>query len=532
MSFFTSNRFLAIVLFIGFGTAYVTIPALLQQIKDATKAPTPEPAPPAKTLRKDSENALNIETLRTLADGYSYDLRISAIKIVASRVARSRSRDLLLHDLASKNYHRREDAINALHLLTALSDTVGDQFRDAKSIAAVVKALINVLPQHWQHEAAMKGKDRDSAEDQKWPFPPSPIRPAFRPAQENALLMILHDMIHCHSRRDYDHNHTSNPSVGAALSAGLVTRWLAKYPFPCTRPENSWLNYKRVDITALFNAKAWYNDDVAMASIFGSIKTHPLGAKQLRQAGLSAEPARKNINLMQAEHDSWNARWDSSMEFIHADDVDEDEDEDHDVRMVNGEDTAGLLPVPDNITLWEEPTGRPTTRAGARLRSAERSQEEEHRRRRRREAVVVAEPGAPLRRENILQRENSQPLLPLNGNGDGEGELNGLLRLSAVGSTVIVQEPDHDSHPDQPVHASVENIDLVPSEASEEPHAMVEEEEEEEEVAQEIDRAQRRHRAIEQLIEEDQEIQGGSIAEASSETPDAASTATGSEDGR
>ena len=215
--------------------------------------------------------------------------------------------------------------------------------------------------------------------------------------------------------------------MDAALQAGVVTKWLANYPFPCTLPENVDFNYKRSDVCRLFERVAWMSDDPVMADVIFSVTQSPTGRKQLRQVGLSASSVRENVNVGLRERDSWN--WGSSG---WADgNGDDDDDGDNDVRMVNGEDTAGPVPVPDNMTLWDEPMGRPTTRAGARMRSGERSQEEEHLRRRHREAIVVAERGAPFRRENIiLQSENSQILQLMNGVSDVEGELNGLLGLS------------------------------------------------------------------------------------------------------
>ncbi|EXJ57161.1 hypothetical protein A1O7_07507 [Cladophialophora yegresii CBS 114405] len=494
MSFFTSNRFLVVVIFLGLGSASVLVPALLTQVRDAAKAPAPDPPPPPqKTLQKDSENALNIDTLRTLADGYSYDLRNSAIKIVASRTARSRARDLLLRDLASRNYERRQDAINALHLLlnnNSFSVTICDQFRDAKSVAAVVKALINVLPQHSRRAINLKAKAPDEAGDEKR-LPPSPIRPEYRPSQEQALISLLTNMLCSQPRRGSKYA----AAMDAALQAGLVTKWLAKYPFPCSQPENSGFNYKRSDVAFLFDRMAWMSDDPLMADVIITVMQYPMGRKQMRQVGLSASSVRENVNGSHWTRDSWN--------WVYADDG-SDEDEDNDVRMINGEDTAGTLFVPDNITLWDEPTGRPTTRAGARLRSAERSQEEEHLRRRHREAIVVAERGTPLRRENILQRQDSQILQPMNGLSDVEGELNGLLGLSENRAEAAQRDQGLDGYPD---HETPEVLDPVAeAEVASELRALEEAVAREE--AEESNRAQSRHREMEHLIEHDPEIQG------------------------
>ena len=498
MSFATSNRVLAIGLSIGIIAAYVSISTLLREVKDAAKAPpAPDPPTPAKNLQKDSENSLKIETLRTLADGYSYDLRNSAIKIVASRTARSKARDLLLRDLASKNHQRRENAIDALILLltyNSLGASVTDQFRDGKSATAVVKALINVLPQHDANGKAA-AQPQPAGSEEKTPLPSSPIRPDRRPAQEGPLLLLLGNMLGNRSRRPG--LNLPFMVMDAALQAGLVTKWLANYPFPCSLPENAEFNYKRSDVARLFDRTAWVSDDPMMEEIIFAIMQNPTGSKQMRQVGLSASRVRENVNV---------GRWTilPNGDSVIRDDIDDD---DEDVRMVNGEDTAGLIPVLDDITSWDEPIGRPTTRAEARLRSAERSPEEEHLRRRHREAIVVAERGAPLRRENILQREDSRFLQPMNGVSDVQGELNGLLGLSENNDDDNTRSEIADDHTSSYNAAEDEDV-LDPVAEAEIDREMRALEEEVEAEALEMDRAQRRHRQMEESIGEDPQIQG------------------------
>ncbi|KAJ9615645.1 hypothetical protein H2200_001720 [Cladophialophora chaetospira] len=519
MPLLTSDRLLVAVILFGFGFAYSAVPILLQQVKDAARAPVPEPPPQGKTLQKESENSLKIDTLRTLANGYSYELRNSAFKIVASRVSRSRARDLLLRDLASRNGNRRQDAINAMKMLltnTSLSGTIVNEFKDPDTITALVRALINVLP---QHNRKAKQPEQEAEDPKRRPLPPSPVRPASRSPQETALLSLLGNILNRLTRRGFEYN----AAMDALLQAGAVTRWLANYPFPCTLPENAGFNYKRSDVARLLDRAAWGGDDPLIADVISFIMQYPLGRKQMRQVGLFASSVRENVNVDHRDRDSWN--WGSGW----ADADDSDDDEDHDVRMVNGEDTAGLLPVPDGLEVWREPAGRPTTRAGARLRSAERSQEEEHLRRRHREAIVVVERGAPLRMENILQRENSLSL-PHNGVSDVEAALDGLRELSE--NRIEPAEEGELSH-HGPVSEAEEVLDPV-AEAEverelEDLEARVAAEEEEER-----SRAQRRHREMEQLIDEDPEIQGANetthrATEASVEPPVVASPARGAD---
>ncbi|OAL37380.1 hypothetical protein AYO20_03229 [Fonsecaea nubica] len=521
MSFFSSNRFLLTILVISLGTACATVPVLLRRVKDAARAPPPDPPPPAKRLQKDSENSLKLETLRTLADGYSYDLRTSAIKIVASRTVRSRTRHLLLRDLASADETRRENALHALHMLLthpALSDTICSHFRDPKTVRAIVLGLINVLP---QHKVPVKEEPPDWRTQhwvEKMP-PPSPIRPLDRPAHEAQLLEVFTVVVHSLSRRDTKYTAV----MDAALDAGLVTKWLANYPFPCSSPDNSELNFRRYDVTRLFDRNAWLSDDLLMGDVILVVMQYPPARRQMREAGLTASSYREDIFTSGPDRGLW---WNQGAGDRDRDrdrdwqDEDEDADEDNDVRMVNGEDTAGLAPPGngavghhDNITtLWDEPSRPTTTRAAARLRSAERSQEEEHLRRRHREAIVVAERGTPLSRENILQRANSEILQPMNGVSEVEGELNGLLNLSETSRDA---RRDEDAS-ELPHAADTAAVDATPASDGEDQLVKEstgeedegEEEEEEDEDGEETNRAQRRHREIEQLIEHDPEIQG------------------------
>ncbi|KIV85741.1 hypothetical protein PV11_01403 [Exophiala sideris] len=413
MSFFYSNRFLVAVLVVALGTACYTTPGLLQRVKDEARAPEPEPPPPRRRLQKDSENALKVESLRTLADGYSFELRTSAIKIVASRTVKSRTKDLLLRDLASKDDDRRNDAINGMWLLLyhpALTDKNYVSIFGSKGIVAAVRALINVMP---LHNVQRQGSNSDPRK-----LPPSPILPPGRPAQEVSLLILLgHLLSHSLLLEDSGQSRTADYPIKAALKAGLVTEWLAHYPFPCALPEHQCFNFKRSDTVRLFERDKWRMDDQLMASVISHVSRHPLGRKQMIDAGLDTRRGHRQA----AEHHSWN--FTPFRRPVWAADAQNDDD----VRMFGGEDTAGI--VNDDLTVWEEPILRPVG-VTARQRSSERSQEEEHLRRRHREAIVVAERGAPLRRENILQRSDSRVLQPMNGVSEVEGVLNGLLGLS------------------------------------------------------------------------------------------------------
>lgn len=148
-------------------------------------------------------------------------------------------------------------------------------------------------------------------------------------------------------------------NVPAALEAGIISRWLTKYPFPCALTNPS----RRHEMVMLM--KTWWSDDAVMSAIFGTLTTHPDGIKQLRKHGLMGS-------------------------MIEEDDEEDEDDEDDiyddgDVRMTNGDDTAG-------------------NNYGRSRRHQGRSPEEQALRRRRREAMVLSEGGRPIGREDIIQR--------------------------------------------------------------------------------------------------------------------------------
>lgn len=142
-------------------------------------------------------------------------------------------------------------------------------------------------------------------------------------------------------------------NIPAALEAGIVSRWLSKYPFPCALTEPS----RKQDVVILM--KTWWSDDAVMSSIFSTLSSHPDGAKQLRRYGLMGSMIEEN-------------------------DHDDEDDWDSDVWMVDGEDTAGSRQVSSR-------------------RVREGTAEEQAARRRRREAMVLSDGGRPLGNDDIIQ---------------------------------------------------------------------------------------------------------------------------------
>ncbi|KAL4883637.1 hypothetical protein BJY04DRAFT_215991 [Aspergillus karnatakaensis] len=286
-----------------------------------------------KIISEGTEDALKLDTLLKLSNSTSYDLRSAALRIIAERSVKGDTKELLLKDLASQNPERRNKALSAVYFLVsnrALSRTsVCSRLQDLSAYTAVVDCLCNFLNEHVEQTSETI----------------SPIFPRTRPLGEKKALNTLNILL--------------QENIPAALEAGVVSRWLANYPFPCALTEPS----RRQDVVILM--KTWWSDDTVMSSIFATLSSHPDGAKQLRKHGLMGSLLEEN------DHDEVS------------DDNDED-DEESDVWMVDGEDTAGSRQIP----------GR---------RPRERNPEEQALRRRRREAMVLSDGRRPLGNDDIIQ---------------------------------------------------------------------------------------------------------------------------------
>lgn len=211
------------------------------------------------------------------------------------------------------------------------------RLQDQATFNALIDCLCNFLAEHTDETGTSN----------------SPVLPKTRPPGEKKALATLNILL--------------VDNVPAALNAGIITRWLANYPFPCFVNDDGNKNGRK-DTVWLMNSR--YMDDTLMSSIFTTLGMHPEAARQFREAGLMG-------SMVDGEDDE------------DEDDGDEDGDEvevDGDVWMVNGDDTAGRGRVPE------------------RLRLAEESLEEQTLRRRRREAMVFSEAGRPLGNENIIER--------------------------------------------------------------------------------------------------------------------------------
>ena len=397
MSPYTDDRLLWLTVAVGLAAACWYVPASLKNIRYLTEVR--EDDDKRKKLSNDAEAALKPEVLRVLIDGPSHELRASAIKIVVTRALKDDARSILLRDLASKNANDRLKAINALHivLFTRLMPndnpmTAAASFCNLAGFTAVVDALENCLPLHdiAAEPSTLRKLTQVPSRDSE-PF--SPLLPPNRPADEKLLLVILYELL-------FHNFHNTNTGLVPSLQAGIVKRWLNKYPFPCAVPSNSHLGFCRSDVVALFRGDAWARDDLPMARIILLLTRDAEALKQLRECGLRASNYKEAFSS-----GCGNAGW--------------SELPGRDILMMNSEDTAGVVSI--DTRGWDITAGdgfarvEPARPGSSWARQApERSPEEDNLRRRHREAIVVAERGTPFTRDNILQRQNSRAgLMPL-----------------------------------------------------------------------------------------------------------------------
>ncbi|EAW15102.1 uncharacterized protein ACLA_057580 [Aspergillus clavatus NRRL 1] len=324
-----NDKFLWLCLGVSLFFAVRGIAADLRRVSELTEIKRVEKED--KMISEGTEDALKLDTLLKLSDSTSYDLRAAALRIIAERSTKGQTRDLLLKDLASKNKERRGKALAAMFFLVsnrALSRTaVCSRLRDLPTYVALVDCLCSFLEDHVEETSTTD----------------SPILPKTRPLGENKALSILNLIL--------------QENIPAALEAGVISRWLSKYPFPCALTEPS----RRQDVVILM--KAWWSDDRTMSSIFSTLSSDPGGKKQLRKYGLMGSLMEEN------DHD--------------------DEEEDSDVWMVDGDDTASSRRL-----------------SGRRFRGG--TGEEQAIRRRRREAMVLNDGGHPLNNDDIFHNPVTQ----------------------------------------------------------------------------------------------------------------------------
>ncbi|KAJ5082000.1 hypothetical protein N7532_011043 [Penicillium argentinense] len=334
----------------------------LRQVVDLTEIKHVEKED--KIISEGTEEVLKLDTLLKLSSGStSHDLRAAALRILSERSTKGETRDLLLEDLSSKDKVRQDRSLTALYFLVsnrALSRTsVTTRLRDIETYTALVNCLCNFLEEHTEITTTTI----------------SPILPKTRPLGEKKALHVLNALLPL--------------NIPGALEAGIISRWLNRYPFPCALQEPA----RRQDIAMLM--KTWWSDDAVMSSIFATLVTNADAVKQLRKSGLMGSMIEENGCKVRKPLICYL----TDVPTIHTDDEDnegddnDDEDaefDDSDAWMINGEETAG-----ETAGAYSESPSRRHQAGNA---------EEQALRRRRREAMVLSEGGRPFGRGDIIQR--------------------------------------------------------------------------------------------------------------------------------
>jgi hypothetical protein len=308
---------------------------------------------------------------------------LSGWRLAVSAADRVRHVESLLKALWSC----RSIAVQALSLTTAISieqealeNSPGRKIYDAycqeraEHFRQLTGGLFKRALEYSTQEPRMTGGvDLDNHEDghpTRNALPPSPVRPSRRPPMETILLLVLAKLLDVNN-------------VDMALSAGLVSRWLCRYPFPCVVAPS-----KQHDVVTFLRPEAWGSDDPVMAELMRVITSVLPDLEERAEFGLT-----KTTNFNADWHGGdWHEEWHSART--------------QDVVITGGEDTAGILPS----TSETDRDQRPGSSWSPRNPTSE-SQSDEIERRRRREAMVLSDGDGPLTEGNILQRENSSAAL-------------------------------------------------------------------------------------------------------------------------
>ncbi|MCJ1397009.1 hypothetical protein MMC11_000201 [Xylographa trunciseda] len=291
----------------------------LLAVRNAARVTRQEKIP--ELISQHTEDALKLDTLRELAFGANQDIRYAAVKIIAERAAQDSTYQTLLQNVASKNAATRDQALATLvYLSQGPARTATHSFATIKVIISCLCDMTN------KNKVCQEGQDTNFEERQK--------------PEKDALYILYFGL--CRN------------NIREVLRAGLVSRWLAEYPFGGPNTPES----RKVEIVQ--SLRTGRSDDFMMNRILFAIDSEPEGRKQLRKHHLLGSVIGESP----------------------------DDDDDGDILMIGGEEVAG------------HSSGR-LRHHGSRIH--EESLEEQALRRRRREAMVISDDGAPLGRDNIIQ---------------------------------------------------------------------------------------------------------------------------------
>ena len=295
------------------------------------------------------------------------------MKIIIDRVLREGPAwDILIRDIAGTDIERRDKALACLRflcpysnlLLRSMHDEICRSFagvavfgsRQAEIVIcrhstykAIVDCLCNLLP-----EAQIAEKD-----------------PAFRTQPERNALYVIHQIV--------------SMDVAKALEAGVISRWLAQYPFGGLNA--STYNKKKTVIdlidNGLFNEDSEFRD--TMQSMLRYMSSTPALRKEMVEHGLLDVPKGNDItvdvNFSRCEKRPWTDYVQDDWEMTEA----------YPRTYAYIDRTRRGIPIGTSNRLRED------------------SFEEQALRRRRREAMVLGEIGRPIQRADIIERDSAAP---------------------------------------------------------------------------------------------------------------------------
>lgn len=255
-------------------------------------------------------------------------------------------------------------------------------FKDQEALHALIECLCSFLPEHdpscLQYEARKV--------------------PKTRPPGETKALQVMNAVL------------TNN--VSAAINAGIISRWLAHYPFPKLGSD------ERHGIDNLI--QYCYNYDTDMATILGALGTHIDGSRQLRKHGLLA--------VSKIIEDRSALQNDTGVDDTEDDDDDDDDDSDDSQDYYYGSPRADAFRFRDSTSMSDLPWTNERRRRNRRSITAE----EIAARRRRRQAIIINAPNEDV--EVIMPNAIGSPSVLDSDPEDEElvRELNRQLRESVL----------------------------------------------------------------------------------------------------
>lgn len=361
--------------------AYWYVPSFLNHVKELAVVEAPKPKPAEPRLHQDAEASIKLSTLHTLANGPNYNITAAALRLIADRFVKDwGARYGLLDDLGSKEWHRRDRAINAFRFLLthpALRDSdIQERLVGLMTFQAFIIALQKLILEH-------DGDDK---------VPVSPIRPKKRSTHESAIIDLLLVLMEDPDQR-YDRTFIAN-HIQPAIDAGIIIDWLKHYPFPCTmRQKGTPSNFRRSDVCRLLEYDVWGTDDPAMSRLVACLLKAPNAPRQFAEIGLRPSIYRKRVSVDlsgQDTRDHPNFSFDIANDQTRSgESLNEDNEE-----LIRGE----VIGEMEMLTRSSSSSRRDLRHAAGEM----------SRQRRHREAIVVAEAGAPLGPENILQRQPTE----------------------------------------------------------------------------------------------------------------------------